>query len=70
MHTYAQVPTPLIFDDYIRVYFGCRPKTDDPLPISQIGYVDINRGNPAQVLRVAEAPVLASSAKVSLMLRT
>ena len=63
MHTYAQVPTPLIFDDYIRVYFGCRPKTDDPLPISQIAYVDVDRKNPAQVLRVAEAPVLVLGGK-------
>lgn len=58
MHSYAQVPTPLVFDDFIRVYFGCRPKTQDKLPVSQIGFIDVNRGNPAKILRHGDKPVL------------
>lgn len=64
MHAYAQVPTPLICDDFIRVYFGCRPKnTEDTLPISQIGYVDLARDNPSHVLRIAESSVLSLGSK-------
>src|SRR5215470_18997078 len=60
MHAYAQVPTPFAFDDFIRVYFGCRPKNPpDPLPVSQIGYVDLDRKDPSRVLRLAEGPVLS-----------
>lgn len=58
MHAYSQVPTPLIFDDFIRIYFGCRPKTQDELPISQIGFIDVNRNNPAEILHCGEKPVM------------
>ncbi|MBS4096585.1 MAG: hypothetical protein KGZ83_07080 [Sulfuricella sp.] len=58
MHAYAQVPTPLVFDDFIRIYFGCRPKIKDIQPISQIGFVDVDRNNPTRILRHAEKPVL------------
>lgn len=63
MHAYAQVPTPLVFDDFIRIYFGCRPETEDGLPISQIGFIDVARNNPTEILHYAEKPVLALGSK-------
>ncbi len=59
MHSYAQVPTPLVFDDFIRVYIGCRPKTKSVLPISQIGYIDIDRNDPANILKYGDDPVMS-----------
>lgn len=64
MHAYAQVPTPLVCDDFMRVYFGCRPKSAmGELPVSQIGYIDIDRADPTKILRIADAPVLALGSK-------
>jgi hypothetical protein len=60
MHKYAQVPTPLVYSDFIRVFFGCRPRNDtDALPISQIGYVDVARDDPTKIRRIAAGPVLS-----------
>jgi len=59
MHAYAQVPTPVLFEDYIRVYFGCRPNSPDALPISQVAFIDVSRQNPLEVLRTASDPVLS-----------
>lgn len=59
MHAYAQVPTPLVCDEYIRVYFGCRPRAPgDSQPVSQIGYIDLDRQDPLHILRIADSPVL------------
>lgn len=58
MHSYAQVPTPLIFDDFIRVYFGFRSRIISGLPVSQIGHIDVSRENPADIVSYGEKPVL------------
>lgn len=58
MHAYAQVPTPLVLDDRIRIYFGCRPRGDDPLPVSQIAWIDVARDRPTDVIRLGERPAM------------
>ncbi len=58
MHAYAQVPTPLIFDDFIRIYFGCRPETQNKLPVSQIAFIDVDKNNPTEILYHSLKPVL------------
>lgn len=60
MYRYAQVPTPLIIGNTMRIYFGCRPRQHEgDMPISQIGYVDVDRADPTQVIKVSERPVLS-----------
>lgn len=59
MHSYAQVPTPLIVGDRIRIFFGCRPDVGDALPISQIAYIDVRKDNPSIILDHCEKPVLS-----------
>ena len=50
----ALTPTPLVLDDRIRIYAGLRDKDG----VSRIGYVDLDKNNPAKILKVSEKPVL------------
>lgn len=52
-HTALQ-PTPLVFEDKIRVYFGSR----DNLGISRIGYFDCLKSDPAEIIGWSDSPVL------------
>jgi hypothetical protein len=59
MHEYAQVPTTLLLDDRLRVYFSCRPKrAADGSCLSHTGFVDLDRGDPRQILAVSPRPVI------------
>lgn len=57
---FAQAPATLQFDDFIRVYFSCRPAADAVGQyVSYSAYVDLDRENLFRVLRVSDRPVLA-----------
>lgn len=51
---HALQPTPLILNDKIRVFVGLR----DSIGVSRIGYVDLLKTDPTQVLAVSKNPVL------------
>jgi len=56
---FAQAPATLIFDDFVRVYFSGRPHPDaNGQYCSYSGYVDLDRRNLLQVLRLGEDPIL------------
>lgn len=56
---FAQAPSALVFTDFIRVYFSCRPLPDAKGQyVSYSAWVDLDRSNPLQVIRVARQPVL------------
>ena len=56
---FAQAPAVLIFDDFVRVYFSCRPPADENGQyVSYSAYVDLNRNNLFEILRISETPVL------------
>lgn len=56
---FAQAPATLVFDDFVRVYFSCRPSADgNGQYVSYSAYVDLDRNNLFNVLNVAEHPVL------------
>ena len=55
MKTHAQVPTPLLGEGYIRVYFASRPEPN----LSLTTFVDLDIDNPSRILRVHETPILA-----------
>jgi hypothetical protein len=58
LREFAQGPATLIYGEYIRVYFSCRPEADlDGKYVSYCAYVDLDRKNPLKVLRVAEKPI-------------
>lgn len=57
---FAQAPSVLIFDEFIRVYFACRPAPDaNGQYVSYSAYVDLNRKNLFEILNVAKEPILA-----------
>jgi predicted GH43/DUF377 family glycosyl hydrolase len=59
LREFAQAPATLIFNEFVRVYFSCRPKADaNGQYVSYSAYVDLNRKDLLDVLRVAEQPIL------------
>lgn len=56
---FAQAPATLLFDDFVRVYFSCRPLADqNGQYVSYSAYLDLDRADLFRVLRVAERPIL------------
>ena len=56
---FAQAPSVLIFDTFVRVYFSCRPLPDENGQyVSYSGYVDLNRHNLFEILSVSDNPIL------------
>lgn len=56
---FAQAPSVLIFDEFIRVYFSCRPPADEKGQyVSYSAFVDLNRKNLFDIIRVSEKPIL------------
>lgn len=50
----ALVPTPIVIDNFIRVFIGARDNTG----ISRIGWVDLDLENPEEILAASQKPVL------------
>ena len=59
---FAQSPSCVMFDDFIRVYFCCRPLPIDGMYESYMAYADLDRRNPLHVLRVSDRPVMTLGA--------
>jgi hypothetical protein len=56
---FAQAPATLLFDDFIRVYFSCRPHADEKGQyVSYSAYLDLDRSDMFRVLQVSETPIL------------
>lgn len=59
MHSFAQAPSILIFDNFVRVYFACRPKPDsNGQYISRLGFVDLDRNNLFDILNISNDPIM------------
>ena len=59
MAEFAQAPSSLVFDQFVRVYFSCRPGPDENGQyVSYSAYVDLDRSNLFNVLRLSPGPVL------------
>jgi hypothetical protein len=55
---FAQAPATLLFDDFVRVYFSCRPLADESGQyVSYSAFVDLDRSNLFNVLNVSESPI-------------
>jgi hypothetical protein len=54
MKSHAQVPSPLLCGDIIRVYFASRPEHT----LSQTVYLDLDIHDPARILRIQSTPIL------------
>ena len=56
---FAQAPSVLVFDEFVRVYFSCRPPADEKRQyVSYSAFVDLNRKDLFEIIRVSETPIL------------
>jgi hypothetical protein len=56
---FAQAPSSLIFDDFVRIYFSCRPPADaHGQYVSYSAYVDLDRTDLLKVRSLADQPIL------------
>lgn len=59
MKEFAQAPSVLLFDKFLRVYFSCRPEPDSQGQyVSYSGFVDLNRDDLFDILQVSANPIL------------
>ena len=59
MREFAQSPSVLIFNDFVRVYFCTRPApSHDGQYLSFLSYIDLNRSNLLDIVGVCQAPIL------------
>jgi len=59
LHEYAQAPATLIFDDFVRVYFSCRPKRDSQGQfVSYSAFLDLDRKDLFKIVNIADEPIL------------
>lgn len=60
MVNFAQAPNVIIFEDFVRVFFCCRPAPDlNKQYVSYCGFVDLNRKNLFEVTNISSCPVLS-----------
>lgn len=59
MKEFAQTPSILIFNDFIRVYFCTRPNADEKgMYVSYLGYIELDKKNLLSIKRISENPVI------------
>src|ERR1700694_1642989 len=54
MKSHAMVPSPVLIEDIIRVYFTTREQSG----MSRISFVDLDRKDPTHVVHVPDQPIL------------
>ncbi len=60
LQEFAQAPATLVFDDFVRVYFSCRPKADaEGQYVSYSAFVDLDCIELFKIRHVAEHPILS-----------
>jgi len=56
---FAQAPATLVFDDFVRVYFSCRPNRDhNGQYVSYTGFVDLDRTNLMKIIKISSEPIM------------
>lgn len=59
MDEFAQAPSVIVYDDFFRVYFSCRPKADaNGQYVSYSAFADFKKQEPFEVIRVSDNPIL------------
>lgn len=59
MHEFAQCTSTLIFDDFVRIFFSCRPHRDsNGFFASYTSFADFDRKDLTQMIRLADKPIL------------
>ncbi len=59
MQEFAQAPSALVYEDFVRVYFSCRGHRDENGQYASYStYVDLDRNDLTRVINVAQKPIL------------
>lgn len=59
LNEFSQAPSVIIFDNFIRIYFSCRPKPDEKRQyLSFTAFVDLDRANFHKIIKVSDEPIL------------
>lgn len=59
MKEFAQSPSVIVFDKFVRVYFCCRPLPDkNGQYISYMAYIDLNKDNLFEIINISKNPIL------------
>jgi len=59
MKEYAQCTSTLVFKDFVRIYFSCRPFNDNEGQAKSFtAFIDVDRMNLTKIIRIASKPVL------------
>ena len=59
LNEFAQAPATLLFDDFVRVYFSCRPKADAKGQyVSYSAFLDLDRRDLFKVVNISADPIL------------
>jgi hypothetical protein len=59
MKEFAQAPSVLVFDEFVRVYFSCRPSPDsNGQYVSRSAYVDLKRAHFSEIIRISPNPTM------------
>ncbi|MDC0357676.1 glycosylase [Oligoflexia bacterium] len=59
MKEFAQAPSVLVFDEFVRVYFSCRPLKDvNKQYVSYSAFVDLNRHNLFEIVNLSKKPIM------------
>jgi len=54
MNSHAQVPTPIIIDDIIRIFFASRKENNE----TKISFLDVKKNNPKEIVYIHNKPIL------------
>jgi predicted GH43/DUF377 family glycosyl hydrolase len=58
MQEFAQAPSALLFERFVRVYFSCRAAADERGQyVSRLAYIDLDRSNLLDVVNVSPTPI-------------
>jgi len=59
MKTHSQCPNVIIFDDFIRVFFSCRPEPDENNQyVSYTTFLDLDKNDLTKIIKVSKSPIL------------
>lgn len=59
MKEFSQCTSTLIFDEFVRIYFSCRPyKDNDGQAKSYTAFIDVDRKDLTKIINIAKEPVL------------
>ncbi|HEV7780582.1 MAG TPA: hypothetical protein VGO58_04915 [Chitinophagaceae bacterium] len=58
MHEYAQAPSVVVFNDFVRVFFSSRPAPENGQYVSRLGYIDLKRDDLFEIINICKDPIL------------